>query len=189
MKFHLLIGLVLVFTCVYNVQEGLLERQETLQWILDMVERPLKSLSSSEDGLFRLYLPLALQYMEEFVQSELLSRKLSYLCARKVSQLCSGEPQSVGGISPNSPAIHNTPTNTGNNQGSASQHQPNNRSVTRMCWRKLRQLCQGFRLVTGMHYKGRLWMRIEKPNKNGVSESYIYVLKIQTAYRLTCIQG
>lgn len=136
----------------YFQQEGLLERQETLQWILDMVERPLRSLSSSDDGLFRLYLPLALQYMEEFVQSELLSRKLSYLCARKVSQLCSGEPPSVGGISPNSPAIHNTPTNTGNNQGSTSQHQPNNRSVhLRLCFPVVTPLLSSFKVGVATH--------------------------------------
>ncbi|XP_046669089.1 mediator of RNA polymerase II transcription subunit 12 isoform X4 [Homalodisca vitripennis] len=107
-------------------QEGLLERQETLQWILELLERPLRSTSSSEDGLFRLFLPLALQYMEEFVQSELLSRKISYLCSRKISQLCSGEPQSGGGVSPNSPAIHNTPTNSGNTQSSTGQQQSSN---------------------------------------------------------------
>lgn len=66
-------------------QEGLLERQEVLQWILDLLER-LK-LSNIEDGLLRLFLSLTLQYLHEFVQSEQLSRRLVNLCARKLSHL------------------------------------------------------------------------------------------------------
>lgn len=68
-------------------QDGLLERQEVLQWILDLLDR-LK-LPNNEDGLSRLLLSLALQYLHEFVQSEQLSRKLVYLCARKISSMCS----------------------------------------------------------------------------------------------------
>jgi len=45
--------------------------------------------SPADDGILKLLLPLALQYLDEFVQSELLARKLAYLCAKKLSQLCS----------------------------------------------------------------------------------------------------
>lgn len=69
------------------LQEGLLERQEVLQWILDLLER-LKS-QNIEDGLLRLLLSLTLQYLHEFVQSEQLSRRLVHLCARKISTLVS----------------------------------------------------------------------------------------------------
>lgn len=31
---------------------------------------------------------MALQYVEEFVQSELLARKLTYLCCKKLGNLC-----------------------------------------------------------------------------------------------------
>lgn len=56
-----------------------------LKWILDLLVG-LKS-SVPEDGVLRLLLPLAEQYLDEFVQSELLSRRLAYLCARKLSVL------------------------------------------------------------------------------------------------------
>lgn len=71
----------------YMYQEGLLDRQEVLQWILDMLER-YKSSSNSEDGLLKVLSPLALQYCSEFCQSELLSRKLVYFCSRKLNSIC-----------------------------------------------------------------------------------------------------
>jgi mediator of RNA polymerase II transcription subunit 12 len=51
-------------------EEGLVERQEFLNWVLDSVERA----GSPDGGLLRLLLPLALQYLNEFSQSELLAR-------------------------------------------------------------------------------------------------------------------
>ncbi|PNF33035.1 hypothetical protein B7P43_G16367 [Cryptotermes secundus] len=71
----------------YLYEEGLLERQEFLQWILELLDK-MRS-SPSDDGILKLLLPLALQYLDEFVQSELLARKLAYLCAKKLAQLCS----------------------------------------------------------------------------------------------------
>ncbi|GLG99952.1 Uncharacterized protein GBIM_06326 [Gryllus bimaculatus] len=70
----------------YLYEEGLLERQEFLQWVLEQLDR-MRS-APADDGILRLLLPLALQYLDEFVQSELLARKLAYLCARKLAQLC-----------------------------------------------------------------------------------------------------
>lgn len=105
-----------------------------------MLER-LRSSPPSDDGIFRLLLPLSLQYLEEFVQSELLARKLSFFCARKLAQLCSGEGQGAnnggsssgvggggggGGVSPNSPAVHNTSnTNSSSNSQNVSSQQQN----------------------------------------------------------------
>ena len=63
-----------------------MERQEVLQWILELLER-LKT-PNIEDGLLRLLLSLTLQHLHEFVQSEQLSRRLVHLCARKLSNLC-----------------------------------------------------------------------------------------------------
>lgn len=71
----------------YMFEEGLLDRQELLQWILELLDK-IKS-SPSEDGILKLLLPLALQYLEEFIQSELLARRLAYLCCRKLAHMCS----------------------------------------------------------------------------------------------------
>jgi hypothetical protein len=79
--------LVRAFLLILTSQEGLLERQEFLQWILELLDK-MRS-SPSDDGVLKLLLPLALQYLDEFVQSELLARKLAYLCAKKLAQLCS----------------------------------------------------------------------------------------------------
>jgi mediator of RNA polymerase II transcription subunit 12 len=85
------------------VQEGLLERQEFLQWILELLDK-MRS-SPSDDGVLKLLLPLALQYLDEFVQSELLARKLAYLCAKKLAQLCSIATDTAVANALSSPAL------------------------------------------------------------------------------------
>lgn len=65
---------------------GLMDRQEVLNWILDLLEK-VKSQQPADDGILKLYLPLMLQYLDEFVQSELLSRRLTYLCCKKISYM------------------------------------------------------------------------------------------------------
>ena len=67
--------------CMYN--EGLLDRQEFLQVILEMVER----CRDPNDPLMRVLMPVMLQYAKEFTRSEVLSRKLAYQCAKKVTIL------------------------------------------------------------------------------------------------------
>ncbi|XP_066905955.1 mediator of RNA polymerase II transcription subunit 12 isoform X3 [Halyomorpha halys] len=84
----------------YLYQEGLIDRQELLAWILDLVER-YKNWAPADDGPLRLILPVVLQYLEEFTQNELMARKLAYFCSLRLSQL--GTNQSGGGVSPNSP--------------------------------------------------------------------------------------
>lgn len=76
----------------YMYEEGLLERQEYLNWILELLDK-MKS-QPSDDGILKLFLPLALQYLDEFVQSELLSRRLAYLCAKKLSYMCNSVAES-----------------------------------------------------------------------------------------------
>lgn len=71
--------------CKYMFEEGLLDKQEFLAWILDSFDK-LRS-QSTEDGILKLYLPLALSYMQDIVQSERMSRKLAYLVAKKLSAL------------------------------------------------------------------------------------------------------
>ncbi|CAG5095064.1 Similar to kto: Mediator of RNA polymerase II transcription subunit 12 (Drosophila melanogaster) [Cotesia congregata] len=71
----------------YMFEEGLLDRHELLQWILELLDK--MRFNPSDDGILKLLLPLALQYLEEFVQSELLARRLAYLCCRKLAQMLS----------------------------------------------------------------------------------------------------
>lgn len=66
----------------YMYEEGLLDRQEFLNWVLDLLDK-MRS-QPSDDGIMRLFLPLAMQYMTDFVQSERLSRRLAYLVCKKL---------------------------------------------------------------------------------------------------------
>lgn len=77
----------------YMYEEGLLERQEYLNWILELLDK-MRS-QPSDDGILKLFLPLALQFLDEFVQSELLSRRLAYLCAKKLSYMCNNVAEST----------------------------------------------------------------------------------------------
>ena len=71
--------------CKYMFEEGLLDKHEFLNWILEMFDK-LRT-QPTEDGILKLYLPIALSYMQDFVQSERLSRKLAYLTAKKLSSM------------------------------------------------------------------------------------------------------
>nr|CAD7434052.1 unnamed protein product [Timema monikensis] len=106
-------------------EEGLLDRQEFLQWLLDLLDKVRSN--PADDGLLRPLLPLALQYVDEFVQSELLGRKFAYLCCKKLAQLCfsSDTAPSLLAASPQSPLV------------TAS----NNRSLTCVCSHKISHLC------------------------------------------------
>ena len=84
----------------YMFEEGLLDRQELLQWILDLLDK-MRS-QPADDGILKLLLPLALQYLEEFVQSELLARRLAFMCCKKIAHMCNNvdltcSPQSPSG--------------------------------------------------------------------------------------------
>lgn len=82
----------------YLFEEGLLDRHDFLTWLLDLFEK----IKSPDDWVMGVVISLLLQYVEDFTQSEVLSRKLASHCARKLSQLLSdctngvnGEVQSV----------------------------------------------------------------------------------------------
>lgn len=90
----------------YMFEEGLLDRQELLQWILELLDKTRSS--TSEDGILKLLLPLALQYLEEFIQSELLARKLAYLCCRKLAHMCNNVESNNN---PQSPSVNKTENN------------------------------------------------------------------------------
>lgn len=71
--------------CKYMFEEGLLDKHEFLNWILDLFDK-LRT-QPTEDGILKLYLPLALCYMPDFVLSERLARKLAYSVAKKLSTM------------------------------------------------------------------------------------------------------
>lgn len=71
--------------CKYMFEEGLLDKNEFLAWILDLFDKMRPQ--SSEDGILKLYLPLALSYMQDFVNSERYSRRLANYVCRKLSTM------------------------------------------------------------------------------------------------------
>lgn len=71
----------------YMYEEALLDRHEFLNWVLDLLDK-MRS-QPSDDGLLKLFLPMTLQYMSDFVQSERLSRRLAYLVCKKLSYIIS----------------------------------------------------------------------------------------------------
>ncbi len=81
--------------CENMYNQGLIDRQEFLQWVLEMVEK----CKYADDPVMRLVMPVLMAFAKEFCQNELLSRKLAYLCARKITYLVS-ESDSI--INPNS---------------------------------------------------------------------------------------
>lgn len=104
----------------YMFEEGLLDRQELLQWILELLDK-IRS-SPSEDGILKLLLPLALQYLEEFIQSELLARRLAYLCCRKLAHMCSNVETNSN---PQSPSVAKSEVNGNKDTTVAIQGPPN----------------------------------------------------------------
>lgn len=69
----------------YMYEEGLLDRQEFLTWIVELVEK-IRS-QPTEDGILKLYLPLTLQHMNDFVKTEKLSRRLAFWVCKKLGNL------------------------------------------------------------------------------------------------------
>lgn len=70
----------------YMYEESLLDRQEFLNWILDLLDK-MRTQTSFDEPLKKLVLSFALQYMHDFVQSERLCRKMANLVAKKLAQL------------------------------------------------------------------------------------------------------
>uniref|UniRef100_A0A915HQD2 Mediator complex subunit Med12 domain-containing protein n=1 Tax=Romanomermis culicivorax TaxID=13658 RepID=A0A915HQD2_ROMCU len=66
----------------YMFEEGLLEKQEFLKWLLDVFSDKCQN---PDEGSLKLILPVVMQYMDGILRSELLSRRLSYLCCKKLS--------------------------------------------------------------------------------------------------------
>lgn len=77
-----------------------MDRQEVLNWIIELLEK--QKSQPADDGILRLFLPLTLQYLDEFVQSELLSRRLAHLCAKKLGFMLNNVAETNLITSPNS---------------------------------------------------------------------------------------
>ncbi|GAB6019774.1 hypothetical protein CHUAL_001322 [Chamberlinius hualienensis] len=100
----------------YLFEEGLLDQHDFLTFILDMIDK----CKMSDDGILKLLMPLVLQYVDEFVHSELLSRRLAFFCSKKLNQLStessSGSPRTL------SPLVT---TGASGNLVTSSANQPN----------------------------------------------------------------
>lgn len=83
--------------CKYMFEEGLLDRHEFLNWVLDLLDK-MKS-QPSDDGILKLFLPITMQYMTDFVQSERLSRRLAYMVCKKLSFMISSAQESKENLS------------------------------------------------------------------------------------------
>lgn len=71
--------------CKYMYEEGLLDRHEFLNWVLDLLDK--MRTQPTDDGLLKLFLPTTMQYMSDFVLSERLSRRLAYLVCKKLAHM------------------------------------------------------------------------------------------------------
>lgn len=89
----------------YMYEEGLLDRQDFLTWIVELVEK-IRS-QPMEDGILKLYLPLTLQYMTDFVKTEKLSRRLAYWVCKKLGNLLNTAIEN-GQLIINIPAVQRT---------------------------------------------------------------------------------
>ncbi|MPC43176.1 Mediator of RNA polymerase II transcription subunit 12 [Portunus trituberculatus] len=129
----------------FMYQEGLLDRQELLEWVVDAFVRWR---GSEHDVVLRVVLPLPLQYLDEITQSEYLSRKLAHYSAVKLTQLChdsgysSPRPQSP--VNPSSNGL--------------------------VCWLSLFILC-----VSGFHLIGQSCTFILTPSVTGRLSIFILV--------------
>lgn len=61
----------------------LLDRHEFLSWLVELFEK----IKSVEDVLIHLVVPMLVHFVDEFTQSEFLSRRIAYHCAKKINQL------------------------------------------------------------------------------------------------------
>lgn len=62
-----------------------------------------------DDGILRIFLPMSLQYLDEFVQSELLSRRLAYLCCKKLGYMLNNVAENNLITSPQSEIVKTEP--------------------------------------------------------------------------------
>lgn len=83
----------------YMHEESLLDRQEFLNWILELLDK-MRTQTMYDESLKKLILTFAMQYMQDFVQSERLCRRMAYIIAKQLSYLLNAavEQQQMNGI-------------------------------------------------------------------------------------------
>ncbi|KAL1427763.1 hypothetical protein MTO96_003109 [Rhipicephalus appendiculatus] len=91
-------------------EEGLLDHQDFLNWILELVEKT----KTPDDPILKLVMPLTLQYVGEFSRSELLSRRLAHHCSKKLSQLVADYTVSSSRSQSPVTTVNSVTTNGGN---------------------------------------------------------------------------
>lgn len=64
-------------------EDYLLDRHDFLSWLLELFEK----IKSIDDPMLNIVVPLLVHYIDEFTQSEFLSRRVAYYSAKKISQL------------------------------------------------------------------------------------------------------
>ncbi|CAH3150356.1 unnamed protein product [Pocillopora meandrina] len=70
-------------------EESLLDRQEFLQWLLDLLDKS----KNADDLLLKYLIPLLLRYVDQIVMSQTLARVLAQVCSKKLSTLYSAAEQ------------------------------------------------------------------------------------------------
>ena len=80
--------------------QGLLDKQEFLQWMLEIVEKS----RDPEEPMFRDLMQHLNKFQGEFVKNELLARKLSYQCCKKINIMMTDTDAWYANQEPNNPA-------------------------------------------------------------------------------------
>lgn len=104
-------------------EEGLLDKHDFLTWLLDLFEK----IKSPDDSVMKIIIPLLLQYVDDFTESEILSRKLAFQCTKKLNLLINdftnfqNNPNENNKTSVSSPEDNeNTKLNNMNNENSSA---------------------------------------------------------------------
>ncbi|XP_038050746.1 mediator of RNA polymerase II transcription subunit 12-like protein isoform X3 [Patiria miniata] len=96
----------------YLYQEGMLECHEFLSWLVEITEK----VKPHDDNTFRMVLPFNLQFLMEFLRSQMLSRRLAYMCVRRLTAIindaaCATNPPTPSPHMVTSPTSVTMPTN------------------------------------------------------------------------------
>ncbi|XP_033637539.1 mediator of RNA polymerase II transcription subunit 12-like protein isoform X2 [Asterias rubens] len=103
----------------YLYQEGMLECHEFLSWLVDITEK----VRPHDDNTFRIVLPFCLQFLEEFVKSQMLSRRLAYMCVRRLTAMCNDATCAAAQPAP-SPHMVTSPSSVTMPTSQPTQQQP-----------------------------------------------------------------
>lgn len=91
----------------YMHEESLLDRQEFLNWILELLDK-MRTQTVYDESLKKLIITFAMQYMQDFVQSERLCRRMAYIVAKQLSNLLNAAVEQQQQLNPNDKLHQNT---------------------------------------------------------------------------------